>query len=189
LQRDAGARRSTARSPPRSGATDDKQLAAALPRSAIWLDPEGEYDTAALAYEELASAGMVESTVGRGHVRANASRMAPRRDFHPELADRESCSSWNGRARFGSAGEAVPMHSLVPDPSLYPAEAFRRVLNRVLTEGGAPLFQYGGTQGHPRMLEVMAAHLRKAGIEIDAEGIILCHGASQGISALCRGPA
>ena len=147
-------------------------------------------DTVALAYEELASAGMVESTVGRGtFVRANGkpSGAAPQ-EFHPELSPiaEKLLELERSRPRFGSAGEAVPMHSLVPDPSLYPADAFRRVLNRVLTDGGAPLFQYGGTQGHPRMLEMMAAHLQKAGIQVDADGIILCHGASQGISLALR---
>ncbi len=147
-------------------------------------------DTVALAYESLASAGVVESTVGRGtFVRAagKANGGAPP-DFHPELSPipEKLLELERSRPRFGSAGEAVPMHSLVPDPSLYPADAFRRVLNRVLTDGGAPLFQYGGTQGHPRMLETMAEHLRKAGIQIDADGIILCHGASQGISLALR---
>ena len=147
-------------------------------------------DTVALAYEQLATAGVVESTVGRGtFVRTNGgSPGAPAADFQPELSPIAGrlLELERSRPRFGSAGDAVPMHSLVPDPSLYPADAFRRVLNRVLTEGGAPLFQYGGTQGHPRMLEVMAEHLRKDGIEIDANGIILCHGASQGISLALR---
>ena len=53
------------------------------------------------------------------------------------------------RPRFGSAGDAVPMHSLVPDPSLYPADAFRRVLNRVLTDGGAPLLPVRRAAGAP----------------------------------------
>ncbi len=147
-------------------------------------------DTVALAYEALASAGMVESTVGRGtFVRANGgSKQAPAAAFQPELSPiaEKLLELERSRPRFGSSDDAVAMHSLVPDPTLYPADAFRRVLNRVLSEGGASLLLYGGPGGHPRMREVMAGRLRDAGIEIDADGIVLCHGASQGISLAMR---
>ncbi len=147
-------------------------------------------DTVALAYEELASAGMVEATVGRGtFVRAhNGAANAVPVDFQPELSPiaERLLELERSRPRFGSSVEAVPMHSLVPDPALYPADAFRRVLNRVLTEGGASLLLYGGPGGLPRMREVMAARLRDAGVAIDADGIVLCHGASQGISLAMR---
>jgi len=147
-------------------------------------------DTVALAYEELANAGMVEATVGRGtFVRANHGvKGAPAADFQPELSPiaEKLLELERSRPRFGSSGDAVPMHSLVPDPALYPADAFRRVLNRVLSEGGASLLLYGGPGGHPRMREVMAERLRGAGVAIDADGIVLCHGASQGISLAMR---
>ncbi len=147
-------------------------------------------DTVALAYEELASAGVVESTVGRGtFVRGGGEdRGAPAVDFQPELSPiaEKLLALERLRPRFGSSSEAVPMHSLVPDPTLYPAEAFRRVLNRVLKQGGASLLLYGGPGGHPRMREVMAERLRDAGVAIDADGIVLCHGASQGISLAMR---
>lgn len=147
-------------------------------------------DTVALAYEELASAGVVESTVGRGtFVRANGgSHATPAPDFQLQISPiaERLLELERSRPRFGSSGKAVAMHSLVPDSALYPAEAFRRVLNRVLSEGGASLLLYGGPEGHPRMREVMAERLRGAGIEIDADGIVLCHGASQGISLAMR---
>ena len=147
-------------------------------------------DTVALAYEELASAGMVEATVGRGtFVSASNGVKAPlAADFQPELSPiaEKLLELERSRPRFGSSGDAVPMHSLVPDPTLYPADAFRRVLNRVLTQGGASLLLYGGPGGHPRMREVMAERLRGAGLAIDADGIVLCHGASQGISLAMR---
>ena len=147
-------------------------------------------DTVALAYEALAQAGMVEATVGRGtFVRAsNGVKAAPAADFQPELSPiaEKLLELERSRPRFGSSGDAVAMHSLVPDPTLYPADAFRRVLNRVLTQGGASLLLYGGPGGHPRMREVMAERLRSAGVAIDADGIVLCHGASQGISLAMR---
>ena len=141
-------------------------------------------DTVALAYEELARAGLVESTVGRGTFVADGGAAEPERAFSPilsPLAERV-VQLGHSRPRFGSGQDAVPMHSLVPDPSLYPSEAFRRVLNRVLQEGGPELLLYGGPGGHGRMREVLAERLRAEGLRVGADEVVLCHGASQGIA-------
>ena len=147
-------------------------------------------DTVALAYEQLARAGLVESTVGRGTFVAGG-RVVPGAEpalFEPALSPltERLLEIERSRPRFGSAHEAVPMHVLIPDPTLYPADAFRRVLNRVLQQGGPELLLYGGPQGHPRMREVLAARLRGQGIETDARELVLCHGASQGIALALR---
>lgn len=145
-------------------------------------------DTVALAYDELARAGVVESTVGRGtFVRDGACERELGR-FEPTLSSlaERVVQLERSRPRFGSAENAVPMHSLVPDPALYPAEAFRKVLNRVLQQGGPELLLYGGPQGHLHMREVLSARLRAAGLQADADDMILCHGASQGIGLALR---
>jgi DNA-binding transcriptional MocR family regulator len=147
-------------------------------------------DTVALAYEALAAAGDVESTVGRGTFVRPPSRLPvlagePRPpEFSPlteKLRDFE-----RARPRFGSAVDAVPMHSLVPDPSLFPADVFRKVLGRVLQQGGPELLLYGGPQGDGRLREVLAERLRAVAIDVDADGVVLCHGASQGIHLATR---
>jgi DNA-binding transcriptional MocR family regulator len=56
----------------------------------------------------------------------------------------------------------------------------------VLVQAGPDLFLYGEPQGHPRMREVLAARLREAGVAVDADDLVLCHGASQGISLAVR---
>ncbi len=148
-------------------------------------------DTVALAYEALAARGVVESSVGRGTFVADAApsrRAAARGAAGPalsRLAER-LLELERARPRFGSANGAVPLHTLVPDPSLYPADDFRRVLNRVLADAGPDLLLYGEPQGHPRMREVLAARLREAGVQVGAEELVLCHGASQGISLAVR---
>ena len=143
-------------------------------------------DTVALAYEELAAAGVVESTVGRGtFVRAAA---APRMLFEPELSRPTArvLDLGRSRPRFGTGSDAVAMHSLVPDPSLFPLPAFRKALNRAFENEGADLLLYGGPQGHLRLREVLAARLSAAAIDAAPENIVLCHGASQGISLALR---
>jgi DNA-binding transcriptional MocR family regulator len=146
-------------------------------------------DTVALAYEELASQGIVESSVGRGtFVRQDraAEPFAPCPEPALSPLTERLLSFDRARPHFGSETGAVPMHALIPDPSLYPADAFRRVLNRVLTQGGPELLLYGGPQGSPRLREVLADHLAAASIEVGPDDVVLCHGASQGISLALR---
>jgi DNA-binding transcriptional MocR family regulator len=144
-------------------------------------------DTVALAYESLVEAGVVESAVGRGTfvrggVEASPATSAPALSRVAErLLDFERT-----RPRFGSAKDAVPMHALVPDPKLYPADVFRRVLNRVLVEGGSELLLYGDPQGHHGLRSVLSRRLRRASVRVDADELVLCHGASQGISLALR---
>jgi DNA-binding transcriptional MocR family regulator len=143
-------------------------------------------DTVALAYEELVNAGVAISTVGRGTFVAPVhSSGAPNiEDFQPSLAPvtEHLLAFEHARPRFGSATNAVPMHSLVPDQSLYPADEFRRALNRVLQQSGPELLLYGSPQGYLGLREALAERFQRDGIHIDANGIVLCHGASQGIS-------
>jgi DNA-binding transcriptional MocR family regulator len=147
-------------------------------------------ETVALAYEELAAAGRVESSVGRGtfvHAPA-AGGGAAEEPF--EAAFSALTGSLlrfeRARPRFGSENGAVPLHVVVPDPAFYPAEAFRRALDRVQREEGAALLAYGDSQGHPGLREALAGHLRGAGIEVGAGELLLCHGASQGIALALR---
>ena len=145
-------------------------------------------DTVALAYEELARAGVVESTVGRGTFVAPGAASEPEARVEAALSPvaERLLELERRRPRFGSAAGAVPMHTLVPDPALYPVDAFRRALNRVLQQGGAELLLYGGPQGHMRMREVLAARLRQAELHVETSELVLCHGASQGISLALR---
>ncbi|MBW2273895.1 MAG: PLP-dependent aminotransferase family protein [Deltaproteobacteria bacterium] len=147
-------------------------------------------DTISLAYEALAAEGLVESVVGRGTFVRRSPR-EPERGEEPialSLAPQveQLIAMENARPRFGVAEDVVALHSLIPDPSFYPVEEFRRCLNRVLSKGGAELFLYGAPQGHPGLREVIAGRLRAAGIELSSENVVLCHGASQGIALAIR---
>ena len=146
-------------------------------------------DTVSLAYERLRSEGLIEGAVGRG----TFVRAAVRRDPMPapvrlSLAApiEELMRFESARPRFAGGDDLVALHALIPDPALYPAEAFRRALNKVMTETGPELLLYGGAQGHPHLRDVLAARLRASGLAASPEEIVLCHGASQGISLALR---
>lgn len=146
-------------------------------------------DTVALAYEALAGEGLLESVVGRGtFVRGLAVAVEPRAPVDlPLSANVEALLAYeNTRPRFGVAPDAVPLHSLVPDPAFYPVDAFRRVLNQVLAREGAELLRYGSPQGHPGLRATIAERLQRGGGSVGADDIVLCHGASQGIALALR---
>jgi GntR family transcriptional regulator/MocR family aminotransferase len=148
-------------------------------------------DTVALAYEELARAGLVESTVGRGtFVRASVPLLdaADAVPFEPPLAPVVSrlLAFERSRPSYGLHADAVPLHALVPDPSLYPVDAFRRSLDRVMTQQGAELLRYGGPQGFLGLREVLAERLRATGVDTDADSLALTQGASEGIALALR---
>src|SRR5262245_28133561 len=100
-------------------------------------------DSVAQAYEELVAAGLPGSTVGRGTFVRTSSAAPPRppEPFQPALSrlTERLLDFERSRPSFVTAGAAVPMHALIPDPALYPAAAFRRVLSRVLADGGPDL--------------------------------------------------
>jgi 2-aminoadipate transaminase len=147
-------------------------------------------DTVALAYETLAAAGVVESAVGRGTFVCLPGRTAigEAAAFQPVLSPltERLLDFERARPRFGSGSGAVPLHAVFPDPSLYPAADFRRALNRVLIDAGPDLLGYGGPQGHAGLREVVARRLRRASIDVGADELVLCHGASQGIALSLR---
>lgn len=145
-------------------------------------------DTAALAYEELAAAGLIESTVGRGSFVSGAPGDAAAERFVPDFAPgiQRVIDFERTRTRYPVATDAVPLHALLPDPALYPVDAFRRSLARVLSRRGEDLLRYGSAQGLPLLRERLAVRLRDAGIPADADAIALTQGATEGITLALR---
>lgn len=170
------------------GAIETQQLALGerLPTIRELADRLGvNRDTVALAYEELARNGLVEATVGRGTF---VTRSVGAHVFEPRLSPltERLLVLERARPRFGSADGAVPLHSVVPDPRLYPVEAFRRTLNNELQKGGAELLLYGEPQGLPRLRRAVAEHLKDIDLVVSPDELVLCHGASQGIALALR---
>ena len=144
-------------------------------------------DTVALAYETLAAEGVVESQVGRGtFVRTMAPAPAAPVALRLSASAERLLEVERALPRYAAGEDTIPLHALMPDPSLFPVEAFRRSVNRALAHGGAALLGYGEPQGHAGLREVLAQRLRGAGVAAAAESLVLCQGASQGIALALR---
>ena len=90
------------------------------------------------------------------------------------------------RPQFGVPSDTIPLHSLVPDPSMFPVEAFRRAVNRAFADLGASLLAYGGPQGFAGLREVLADRFHGFGVIVGPDSVVLSSGASQGISLAMR---
>ena len=119
--------------------------------------------TVAFAYDELVAAGHARAHVGQGTFVVSAAK--PARPA-PEVRVRTPIN-WTGllsrsarivaaeedRWRRVSPGEVdattVSFAGGMPDSSLFPTEAFRHVLNRVVREEGDVLLQYYPARGYP----------------------------------------
>ncbi|MBK7951242.1 MAG: PLP-dependent aminotransferase family protein [Deltaproteobacteria bacterium] len=92
----------------------------------------------------------------------------------------------NTRPRYASGDDVVALHRLIPDPRLYPVAEFAACFEAALREEGPALFSYASPEGDPRLRRAIAERFRRYGIGAAPEEIVLCHGASQGISLALR---
>jgi DNA-binding transcriptional MocR family regulator len=173
-------------------------------------------DTIALAYEQLAKEGWVEAQVGRGtfvrdpgadtphpanatnspllsHTEARvasptngASRTGG--DAEIELATQveQLIALGNTRPRYATGEDVVALHKLIPDPRFYPIEDFRDCMNAAISEDGPALFSYASPEGDPRLRSALNERFAAYGVARSEDEVVLCHGASQGISLALR---
>jgi len=160
-------------------------------------------DTIALAYERLASAGWTQARVGAGTFvspsRSRAGRGTASAFLSSDGGDRTSeielalapqveqlIALDNTRPRYATGADVVALHRLIPDPRFYPVEEFRDCIDAAIREEGPELFSYASPEGDPRLRRAMAERFRAEGINRSADELVLCHGASQGISLALR---
>jgi DNA-binding transcriptional MocR family regulator len=162
-------------------------------------------DTVALAYESLANGGWVEARVGAGtfvspsrgrgevdeavdRIAGSAAKAGSEVGAEMTLAPQveQLIALDNMRPRYATGDDVVPLHRLIPDPRFYPVEEFRECIDAAIREEGPELFSYASPEGDPRLRRAMAARFRSHGVDRSADELVLCHGASQGISLALR---
>jgi DNA-binding transcriptional MocR family regulator len=80
----------------------------------------------------------------------------------------------------------VHLERLVPDPSLYPVDEFRRALNHVVQRSGRALLDYGDPRGHEGLRRVIVERLAACGIEADPDALVVTSGSTQALSLVVR---
>ncbi len=157
--------------------------------------------TVALAYEELVAGGRARAHVGQGTFVAappagepRPAAAAPTRvplDWS-RLFSRSAHIAGSGAERRAAlpAGAARPSISFaagIPDSSMFPTDAFRRVLNQVVRAEGTALLQYPpGGDGYPPLRAYLATYLLRFGVEARAEDILVVNGSQQGFDLIAR---
>jgi GntR family transcriptional regulator/MocR family aminotransferase len=157
--------------------------------------------TVALAYEELVAAGLARAHVGQGTFVAGQpppSRPAGRLPS-PAPIDWTALLSRSARAAAadaerrralrippGAGATLISFAGGMPDSSLFPTDAFRRVLNQVVREEGDVLLQYSAVGGYAPLRRYLAGYLLRFGVEAQAEEILIVNGSQQGFDLIAR---
>ena len=160
--------------------------------------------TVTLAYEELVAAGWARAHVGQGtfvarppgrgggNGQTHSPARAPEVDWSGLLsksaqiiageAERRRLSPPPGRTPAGLISFAGGM----PDSALFPTEAFRRVLNRVIREEGQELLQYYPVGGYLPLRRFVSTYMLRHGLEAHADRILVVNGSQQGFDLIAR---
>ena len=69
----------------------------------------------------------------------------------------------------------------MPAPEVFPVEAMRAAMDKVMTTKGRIALQYGPTDGYLPLREKIAARHRAAGIDCTAKNILMINGSQQGL--------
>ncbi len=141
-----------------------------------------------LAYDELASEGLVQGRVGAGTVVTGSSEQPPRR--RPEPPDpgppRDQAGALYDLLRLANRPGLIRLNLDAPAPDLLPTEAFNRALRATLQEQGAQAYSYGPPEGFPPLREMIARYLATRGISTVPEQVLVTAGAQNGIDLVVR---
>jgi 2-aminoadipate transaminase len=77
--------------------------------------------------------------------------------------------------------EVISFAGGLPAPELFPIEIMKDIAKEVLDENGHKALQYGTTEGHLPLREMIAKRMAKVGIDVTAENILITSGSQQGL--------
>ena len=149
--------------------------------------------TVEAAYEALEAQGLIEARPRSGtFVTGHGAQVPEARD-----ALHAPALSWESRLAPGAnparermlgqvfrsqiARDAVPFGWGAGDPRLFPVDAFRNIINRILRRARGAALGPEDTQGNAELRASFAAYLRKLDIATDAESIVITTGSQQAI--------
>ncbi len=148
--------------------------------------------TVLAAYRELRADQLVASRVGRGTEVVGPPSPRPSagsppwrqlfRDSVPGAAD----SLVRDLLQLTERSDAISLAVGLPAADLVPVELVRTLLDRLLSEIGAPLLLYGPTEGLTLLRETLAGWLAGRGIDASATEVMVLSGSQQGLDLVAR---
>src|SRR6266568_7280923 len=151
------------------------------------------------AYNQLASEGLLEGHVGRGTlVRQN--HFSYRNDdfaadepswlFGLPAGERELLGPDAGLlselASMGERRDIISLAAGTPAPDLLPAEMISNIFSERLVSARQSALGYSPVEGLHSLRQGIAARLRKRGVAVDAQHILILSGSTQGIGLVGR---
>lgn len=151
------------------------------------------------AYNELASEGLIEGHVGRGTlVKRGYSRMEeePFEEETPswlfglatgeELALGSDARILGELTAMGEHREVISLASGSPAPELLPVGAIQRIIAQTLPATATSALGYCPVEGLQSLRRGIAARMRKRGVKVDLQNILILSGSTQGIGLVGR---
>ncbi len=72
----------------------------------------------------------------------------------------------------------------LPAPEMFPIDQVKAACDTVLSEVGAQALQYSTTEGYPPLREMLARHMARYGIMVDADNIVITSGSQQALDLI-----
>ncbi len=149
------------------------------------------------AYAELEPEGLIHRKVWRGtfvsplaetHHASPSARRPPAGDFFwsgffSEEPHDDSLGRLMGSASVPGMISFAVTHN-AEDPSA--VDLVRRALDAVLRREGARLLQYGSSDGHPPLKNLLSARLRREGMPVEPDELLITNGCQQSLDLLRR---
>jgi 2-aminoadipate transaminase len=74
----------------------------------------------------------------------------------------------------------------LPSPETFPVEAMREASERVLRQDGRAALQYAASEGLPALREWVASDLRKQGMQVAPDQVLITTGSQQGLDLIAK---
>jgi DNA-binding transcriptional MocR family regulator len=150
--------------------------------------------TVVSAYQELASDGLVDATIGRGTVVRATARPASTVSPSPmswaevfSLSTRATCDPLiRDMMTLCAQEDVISFAAGVPAPDLYPLDEVRAVVDEVLARDGRTLLQHCPTEGYLPLREWLAERMTERGARVSPRNVLVLTGSQQGLDLVAR---
>jgi 2-aminoadipate transaminase len=149
------------------------------------------------AYADLEAEGLIQGTVGRGtfitplaetlHAPRSTTRRPSNDLFWESFFPEEPHDDSLGRLMASSVEEGVISFAVAHGAEeLTPPDLVRRAADAVMRREGGRLLQYGSTDGYLPLKVYLQTRLRRDGIPVELDEILVTHGCQQSLDLLRR---